>query len=222
MAAQSGLAAALDDGTDPGQSLRDQVEPAGSGDLFGDAVDECSQAAGALGFSLPSRGPGRPPGARNRSTELTKKVIRSIGGDPHLAAGQLVAGGPLAVLEMAKAAHLAAYGAGSIDANGMIAAGEAGRVPVLAVKDAIMAWQRAAEFLGPYMMPKEALKVAFDAEGLNVTIHLGGGIDAAPADIGGEAARAGGYALSSTITEAYDDEADEVARGSSRTDEPSD
>jgi len=210
MARETGLAAALaEDGeaVSTGSALSVGAN-ASQDDLFGDDVaDQCDQIAAPFGLTLPGKGPGRPAGSRNRSTEQTKKLIRAIGGDSQLAAARIVAGGPLLVLRMAQAAHVAAYNC-ETDDEGRPVDDKNKPIEVMTVSQALATWQRAGEFLGPYLMAKEATKVEIDIDGQPVTIVLPAGVQVEP-DISGDRRSSGsrGYSLpDATNSTGYEDD----------------
>jgi len=232
MAAENGVSASLaEDGQEPGAALRDAVDrqrSADTPDLFAeDLAQEMAEIASPGGLTLPGRRPGRPKGSRNRSTEDTKRLIRVMGGDPQMAAARRIAAGPLGLIREAQAVYAEAYG-GEIDDQGRVLQvteilDDEGNITgylrsvreVLPVSDAMTKFQRFIDFLGPYIMPKEAQAVTLDVEGLSVRIHAGGSGNGAPPDIGGdEAGSRRRYALpdddgaepANSIT--YDDGAD--------------
>ena len=156
------------------KSDQEQREAAGGAAAAGDAAVAADLAAESADFAarmglqaldLPAARRGRPRGSKNRAPEQTRALIRQMGGDPLLAAAQIVAGGPALVMRLACQAHQDICGSWP-------------KEPLKAMPpaQAVDQWRKVVEFLAPYLGQKLPLDVNITGsgwEGLQVAIFAG-------------------------------------------------
>lgn len=207
MSSKSGIQAALEEDGGPVIGDRDPADAPKQLSLVSDdelAQAELEEMAQPFGLPVPAgrRGPGRPKGSRNTTTEQTKAVVRKMGGDPQLALARMVAGGPGWIMRQAQGAHIEATGCKVDDDGRPMECGKA--VTPIDAADATRLWQRAAEALAPFIMARAMKIEAEGLQGLMVNI-FGGDVEVAGPDIGGGDELGGDHLRFPTNSDTYED-----------------